>query len=160
MLKIEKKISFTVAGIEFQNLKTAQFFARAVNLHNQDSSSDSAHVARDLLDTWAAATHEECEDEELVEVVMGLQMPKPARKPAPKKFTSLAEVLDLKKNVQVLAGDPLEFGPAPGEQEEIEFPTIPGVYGKDAIDAFDTTFAEVSTPVDVTPYFLSSNLTD
>ena len=85
MLKVEKKISFVVAGIDFENLKTAQFFARAVNLHNNDNDFDSALAsARDLLETWAAATHEECDDEELVKVVMGLQLPKvPLKKKVP-----------------------------------------------------------------------------
>lgn len=84
MLKVEKKISFVVAGIEFDNLKTAQFFARYV-------TAVQAHVAQfgklfyvsDVLNEMRTFTNADAaylDDEDVVAYVMALQMPKPARK--------------------------------------------------------------------------------
>jgi uncharacterized protein (DUF2236 family) len=111
-MKIEKKITFVVAGIEFDKLKTARFFQRAVELETQYLSSDakSKFDANDILEHWynmLSYSRAMIDYETVVSTIMSLQLPKPARKPTPKKkkVTTLAEVLELKKNVQVLAGD-------------------------------------------------------
>lgn len=136
-MKIERKISFVVAGIEFQNLKVAQFFKRAMELETQYLSSDAKSkfdADSELLEHWytmLSYSRSMVDPETVVSTIMSLQLPKPARKPTPKKkkVTTMAEVLDLKKkNVQVLAGDPQTknqftknqfLEPTLDEQEEI-----------------------------------------
>ena len=94
-MKIERKISFTVAGIEFQNLKTAQFFKRAVELETQGLSSDAKNkfdADRELLDTWytmLSYSRGMVDPELVVSTVMALQLPKPARK---KKETEVKSI--------------------------------------------------------------------
>lgn len=86
-MKIERKTTFVVAGIEFQNLKTAQFFQRAIRLHTQDLypvlGINALNEAEMLLRGWyntLGVTETQVDKEALVEAMMGLQMPKPARK--------------------------------------------------------------------------------
>ena len=129
-MKIERKISFTVAGIEFQNLKTAQFFARYIDnirkvCDDQNKPELSARVTLGELYRLVSADVVNT-DEELIEVVMGLQMPKPARKPTPKK----KNIMNHETHEDALLFSPgfKNMDPAPGEREE--------------------------------PYFLSSNLTE
>lgn len=82
-MKIERKISFIVAGIEFQNLKTAQFFKRAVELETQGldpiDGIDEQRESHLMLNLWAEHLPS-MTTEELIETVMALQLPKPARK--------------------------------------------------------------------------------
>lgn len=92
-ISIEKKITFVVAGIEVDNLKVAQFFKRALTLHLQDldpiNGINEEHEARMLLNLWKCHMHAEYTDLDVVEVVMSMQLPKPARKEkytAPKGF--------------------------------------------------------------------------
>ena len=88
-MKIERKISFIVAGIEFQNLKTAQFFKRALTLHLQDldpiGGINEEHEARMMLNLWKCHMHAEYTDLDVIEVVMSMQLPKPARKKTARK---------------------------------------------------------------------------
>lgn len=98
-MKIERKISFIVAGIEFQNLKTAQFFARYIDNirkvcddQNKPELSSRAILGElyRLVSAYVINT-----DEELIEVVMGLQMPKPARKKKETKLEVLPGIFDI-----------------------------------------------------------------
>lgn len=93
-MKIECKISFTVAGIEFQNLKTAQFFARYIDNSRKvcDDQNKPELIARIILDELYRLVGADVTDEELIEVVRGLQMPKPARKKKETKFKMLPGV--------------------------------------------------------------------
>lgn len=119
---LEKKISFVVAGREFDDLKTAQFFQRAIRLHKLETESPEACAAF-LIDHWngllfGGKNPMGFTTQQVVELVHNLQTPKVALsspKPTPKK----------KKNVQVLAGDPQT---------------------KELCDALDATFALVSEP--------------
>ena len=90
-MKIEKKISFIVAGIEFDNLKTAQFFKRALTLHMQDldpnGEIDEQREARILLNLWTCHMHAEYTDLDCIEVVMSMQLPKPERKKKEESIT-------------------------------------------------------------------------
>ena len=130
-MKIEKKITYIVAGIEFQNLKTAQFFQRALTLHLQDldliGEIDEEHEARMMLNLWKCHMHAEYTDLDVIEVVMSTQLPKPARKK--------------KKNIlnHETHEDALLFSPGFKDMD----PAPAFLY--EAIDAFDTTFAKVST---------------
>jgi len=86
MLKIEKKISFVVAGIEFQEYKPAQFFKRAlslwlVDLEPIDGISEKREASL-MINSWRSAIgYPNWDTEFLVNTVMLLQLPKPARKP-------------------------------------------------------------------------------
>lgn len=92
-MKIEKKISFVVAGIEFQNLKTAQFFARYIDNSRKacDDQNKPELSARVILDELYRLVNADVPSEELIEVVMGLQMPKPARKKKETKFEMIPD---------------------------------------------------------------------
>ena len=87
---IEKK--FTVAGIEFDNLQVARFFARAIELETQYLSCEGKNkfdVNQDLLDNWytmLSYSRSVVEPEIVVAYVMALQLPKPARKKKETKF--------------------------------------------------------------------------
>ena len=93
-MKIERKISFTVAGIEFDNLKTAQFFKRAITLHLQDldpiDGIDERREAHMMLNLWAEHLPSLTTDE-LIETVMALQLPKPARKKKETEFEMIPD---------------------------------------------------------------------
>ena len=96
-MKIERKISFVVAGIEFQNLKTAQFFKRAVELETQGLSSDAKSkfdADGELLDTWytmLSYSRGIVDPETVVSTVLSLQLPKPARKKKETKFEMIPD---------------------------------------------------------------------
>lgn len=143
-MKIEKKTTFTVYGMEFDNLKTAQFFVRYVTaVQARVTQSGKLFYVSDVLNemrTFTNADAADLDDEYVVAYVMAMQMPKPPRKPK-------------KKNVQVLADDVgfKNMDPAPGEQEETHLHVEPGAsyLHVEPVDAFDTTFAKVSTPVEV-----------
>ena len=92
-MKIEKKITFTVAGIEFDNLKTAQFFARYVDNRRKicDDQNKPELTARIILDELYRLVNADVVNTELIEIVMGLQMPKPARKKKETKFEMIPE---------------------------------------------------------------------
>lgn len=83
-ITLEKKITFVVAGIEFSYLKAAQFFKRALTLRLQDldpiGGIDEEHEARMLLNLWKCHMHAEYTDLDCIEIVMSMQLPKPARK--------------------------------------------------------------------------------
>jgi hypothetical protein len=86
MLKVEKKVTFVVAGIEFQEYKPAQFFKRALSLRLVDIEPiDGLSEMREtslMLDSWRSALgYPNWGTEFLVNTVMLLQLPKPARKP-------------------------------------------------------------------------------
>ena len=93
-MKIERKISFTVAGIEFDNLKTAQFFKRAITLQVQDldpiDGIDERREAHMMLNLWAEHLPSLTTDE-LIETVMALQLPKPARKKKETEFEMIPD---------------------------------------------------------------------
>lgn len=94
-MKIERKISFIVAGIEFSYLKAAQFFQRALTLHLQDldpiGGIDEEHEARMMLNLWKCHMHAEYTDLDVIEVVMALQLPKPARKKKETEFEMIPD---------------------------------------------------------------------
>ena len=96
-MKIERKISFIVAGIEFSdlNLKTAQFFKRALTLRLQDldpiGGINEEHEARMMLNLWKCHMHAEYTDLDCIEVVMSMQLPKPARKKKETKFEMIPD---------------------------------------------------------------------
>lgn len=125
-MKIERKISFVVAGIEFENLKTAQFFKRAVELETQYLSSDAKSkfdADAELLEHWytmLSYSRIMVDPETVVSTIMSLQLPKPARKPTPKKKSAeklLAENFEsLHSKVMNLAAG---MEPTLDEQEEI-----------------------------------------
>lgn len=104
--------------MEFDNLKTAQFFVRYVTaVQARVTQSGKLFYVSDVLNemrTFTNADAADLDDEDVVAYVMALQLPKPARKPTPKK-----------KNVQVLAGDEC----------------LPGPVVLDIDEAIDTTFA-------------------
>ena len=93
-MKIERKISFTVAGYEFDNLKTAQFFKRALTLHLQDldpiDGIDEQRESHLMLNLWAEHLPSLTTDE-LIETVMALQLPKPARKKKETEFEMIPD---------------------------------------------------------------------
>lgn len=145
-MKIERKITFVVAGIEFDNLKTARFFQRAIRLHKLENEKPESCAAF-LIDHWNGLIFGGKNPiwfttQQVVELVQNLQMPKAHVQK--KKVTTLSEVLELKKNVQVLAGDVEKTfddvnretaeqhrQPMLNAKGEFNFDTIPGVYGKD-----------------------------
>ena len=135
-MKIERKISFTVAGYEFDNLKTAQFFKRALTLHLQDLDPIDGiyeeHEAQMLLNSWDVFS-DTLTKTDIVNRVMALQLPKPARKKKEiKNGMTHAEARGfihsgIKKNAQVLAGDECLPGPVVLDMDEAEtkFEMIP-----------------------------------
>lgn len=130
-MKIEKKISFVVAGYEFDNLKTAQFFQRAIRLHKLETESPEACAAF-LIDHWngllfgGKPPESWTTQQQVVELVQNLQMPKA-------HIQKKKNIMNHETHEDALLFSPgfKNMDPAPGEQEETEFPTIPGVYGKD-----------------------------
>lgn len=93
-MKIERKISFIVAGYEFDSLKTAQFFKRALTLHLQDLDPIGGiyeeHEAQMLLNSWDVFS-DTLTKTDIVNRVMALQLQKPARKKKETEFEMIPD---------------------------------------------------------------------
>lgn len=83
-MEIERKISFVVYGMEFDNIKTAQFFVRyATAVQARVTHAGKLFYVSDVLNemrTFTNADAADLNDEDVVAYVMALQLPKPARK--------------------------------------------------------------------------------
>lgn len=113
---LEKKISFVVAGREFDDLKVAQFFQRAIRLYKLDRETPEACAAF-LIDHWngllfGGKNPMGVTTQQVVALVHSLQLPKAhvQKKNAPRMpIPNDNEEDDLQfKNME----------PAPGELEE------------------------------------------